>query len=150
MYVVLVLGATASLLPFVYMLMTSLKSYSGVINNTLWPWPPFGTESIQFQNYALAIQAIGFDRQTGTPLLLRYLANSIVVTHGHRARLAVHVGARRVRAGEAECARQEPAVSVRAGRHHGARGRHAGAQSGDDVQPQVVQYVPGADCARSR
>jgi multiple sugar transport system permease protein len=81
-YVVLVLGATASLLPFVYMLMTSLKSYSGVINNTLWPWPPFGTESLQFQNYPQAIQSIGFDRQSGTPLIVRYLANSIVVTIG--------------------------------------------------------------------
>jgi multiple sugar transport system permease protein len=82
MYVVLVLGATASLLPFVYMLMTSLKSYGSIINNTLWPWPPFGADSVQFQNYALAIQAIGFDRQTGTPLLVRYVANSIVVSLG--------------------------------------------------------------------
>jgi multiple sugar transport system permease protein len=81
-YVVLVLGATASLLPFVYMLMTSLKSYSSVINNTLWPWPPFGAETFQFQNYGLAIQAVGFDRQSGTPLLVRYLANSVVVTLG--------------------------------------------------------------------
>jgi multiple sugar transport system permease protein len=82
MYVILVLGAIASLLPFVYMLMTSVKSYSGVINNTFWPWPPFGTEGIQFQNYALAVQAVGFDRQTGTPLVLRYLANSLVVSTG--------------------------------------------------------------------
>jgi multiple sugar transport system permease protein len=81
-YVVLVLGATASLLPFVYMLLTSLKSYGNIVNNTLWPWPPFGTDSVQFQNYALAIQAIGFDRQTGTPLLVRYVANSVVVSLG--------------------------------------------------------------------
>ncbi|HLZ30188.1 MAG TPA: carbohydrate ABC transporter permease [Chloroflexota bacterium] len=81
-YLVLLLGATASLLPFVYMLMTSVKSYSSVVNNTLWPWPPFGAESLQLQNYALAIQAIGFDRQTGTPLLVRYVANSVVVTLG--------------------------------------------------------------------
>src|ERR1700716_2924376 len=81
-YVVLVVGATASLMPFVYMLMTSLKSYSSVVNNTLWPWPPFGAESLQFQNYALAVQAIGFDRGSGTPLLVRYLANSVVVSIG--------------------------------------------------------------------
>jgi multiple sugar transport system permease protein len=81
-YVLLLLGATVSLLPFVYMLMTSVKSYSSVVNNTLWPWPPFGTESIQFQNYALAVQAIGFDRGSGTPLLVRYLANSVVVSIG--------------------------------------------------------------------
>ncbi|MGI9145187.1 MAG: carbohydrate ABC transporter permease [Chloroflexota bacterium] len=81
-YVLLVLGAAVSVLPFVYMLMTSLKSYGSIVNNTIWPWPPFGTESVQFQNYALALQAIGFDRQSGTPLLLRYLANSIVVSLG--------------------------------------------------------------------
>jgi multiple sugar transport system permease protein len=81
-YFVLVLGALASLLPFVYMLMTSLKSYSSIINNTLWPWPPFGTESVQLQNYSLAIQAIGFDRQSGTSLLVRYLANSVFVSAG--------------------------------------------------------------------
>jgi multiple sugar transport system permease protein len=81
-YVVLILGAIASLLPFVYMLMTSVKSYGSIVNNSLWPWPPFGTESVQLQNYTQALQTIGFDRQTGTPLLVRYLANSIVVSTG--------------------------------------------------------------------
>jgi multiple sugar transport system permease protein len=79
---VLSLGAVASLLPFVYMLMTSVKSYGSIVNNSLWPWPPFGTEPVLLQNYAQAIQTIGFDRQTGTPLLVRYLANSIVVSAG--------------------------------------------------------------------
>src|ERR1051326_6698788 len=82
LYIVLWLGALASLLPFVYMLMTSVKGYGSVVNNTLWPWPPFGVESPQVQNYAAAIQAVGLDRQTGTPLLVRYLANSIVVSTG--------------------------------------------------------------------
>jgi multiple sugar transport system permease protein len=81
-YVVLILGAVASLLPFVYMLMTSVKSYGSIVNNSVWPWPPFGTESILLQNYAQAIQTIGVDRQTGTPLLVRYVANSIVVSAG--------------------------------------------------------------------
>jgi multiple sugar transport system permease protein len=79
-YVVLVLGATASLLPFIYMLMTSVKTYSSVINNTLWPWPPFGAEAVQLQNYALAVQALGVDRQSGMSLLVRYFANTLVVT----------------------------------------------------------------------
>ncbi len=82
MYGVLVLGAIASVLPFVYMLLTSLKSYGNIVNNTLWPWPPFGSDPVQLQNYALAVQAVGFDRQTGTPLLLRYAANSVVVSAG--------------------------------------------------------------------
>jgi multiple sugar transport system permease protein len=81
-YVVLLLGAIVSLLPFVYMGMTSLKSLGAVINNNFWPWPPFGTEGLQFQNYPQAIQTIGFDRTAGVPLFVRYLANSIVVTVG--------------------------------------------------------------------
>jgi multiple sugar transport system permease protein len=81
-YAVLWLGAIACLLPFVYMLLTSVKSYGSVVNNTLWPWPPFGTEIPQFQNYGLAIQAVGIDRQTGVPLLVRYVANSVVVSMG--------------------------------------------------------------------
>jgi multiple sugar transport system permease protein len=81
-YVVLVLGATGSLLPFVYMLMTSVKSYGSVVDNNFWPWPPFGAEGLQVQNYGAAIQAIGFDRQLGTWLFVRYLANSVIVTGG--------------------------------------------------------------------
>lgn len=79
-YAVLVVGAAASVLPFVYMVMTSLKTYGAVINNNLWPWPPFGTEPLQWVNYPQAIQAIGFDRQLGTYLLWRYFANSIFVS----------------------------------------------------------------------
>jgi ABC-type glycerol-3-phosphate transport system permease component len=80
MYVVLIVGAVVSLLPFVFMLMTSLKSYGAVINNNFWPWPPLGSEGLQLQNYTAAIQAIGFDRQLGLSLFVRYLANSVIVT----------------------------------------------------------------------
>jgi multiple sugar transport system permease protein len=62
------------------MVMTSLKSYGAVINNNFWPWPPFGSEPLQFGNYPQALQAIGFDRQLGTYLLVRYFANSLLVT----------------------------------------------------------------------
>ena len=79
-YVVLIVGAIASLMPFAYMVMTSLKSYGAVVDNNFWPWPPFGSEPIQWSNYSLALQQIGFDRQTGTPLFVRYLANSVLVT----------------------------------------------------------------------
>jgi ABC-type glycerol-3-phosphate transport system permease component len=81
-YAVLWFGAAVCVLPFLYMVMTSLKSYGSVVNNALWPWWPFGTETFQLQNYAQAIQAIGFDRQTGTWLFFRYLANSVLVTAG--------------------------------------------------------------------
>jgi ABC-type glycerol-3-phosphate transport system permease component len=62
------------------MLMTSLKTYGAIINNSVWPWPPFGTEPLQLQNYPTAIQHIGFDRQLGLPLFVRYLFNSVLVT----------------------------------------------------------------------
>ncbi|MCC6177533.1 MAG: carbohydrate ABC transporter permease [Chloroflexi bacterium] len=78
-YVVLTCAALLALAPFLYMLMTSLKTYGSVINNNLWPWPPFGTEPLQGQNYPDAIQATGRDAQWGTSLFVRYLANSLIV-----------------------------------------------------------------------
>src|SRR5712691_10564610 len=79
-YLVLILGAIASLLPFVYMVMTSFKSYGDVVGNNFWPWPPFGNAAVQVDNYPTALQQIGFDRQIGMPLFVRYLANSVLVT----------------------------------------------------------------------
>jgi multiple sugar transport system permease protein len=81
-YVVLIVGAVVSMLPFVYMVLTAFKSYGDVVNNTQWPWPPFGTEPPQFANIPAAIQAIGFDRQLGAPLFVRYFLNSVLVTTG--------------------------------------------------------------------
>jgi multiple sugar transport system permease protein len=46
----------------------------------MWPWPPFGSEQPQWTNYPTALQAIGFDRQLGTLLFIRYLFNSVLVT----------------------------------------------------------------------
>jgi ABC-type glycerol-3-phosphate transport system permease component len=79
-YAVLIVGAAASVVPFLYMLMTSLKSYGSVINNIFWPWPPFGDELPQVSNYPAAIAAVGWDAQWGVPLFFRYVANSLVVT----------------------------------------------------------------------
>ncbi|MFN0073737.1 MAG: carbohydrate ABC transporter permease [Chloroflexota bacterium] len=78
-YLVLTVAAVASVAPFVYMLMASLKTYGSVIANNLWPWPPLGNEALQFQNYPTAIETIGRDRQWGTWLFVRYLANSLIV-----------------------------------------------------------------------
>lgn len=78
-YAFLTVGAAASLVPFIYMLMTSLKSYGSVINDTFWPWPPFGTEAPQFGNFAEAIRTIGWDNQWHTFLFVRYLLNSLIV-----------------------------------------------------------------------
>src|SRR5712691_2028734 len=81
-YLVLVLGALISVTPFVYMLLTSLKTYGSVIANTLWPWAPLGAEPLQWQNYQLAIIRVGWDQQWGTWLFIRYLANSLIVCGG--------------------------------------------------------------------
>jgi ABC-type glycerol-3-phosphate transport system permease component len=78
-YAVLVIGALLSVLPFVYMIMTSLKTYGSIINNNLWPWFPFGNEGLQFQNYPEAIQDIGFDKDWNMPLLFRYFANTAII-----------------------------------------------------------------------
>jgi ABC-type glycerol-3-phosphate transport system permease component len=78
--IVLIIAALMAVIPFAYMLLTSLKSYASVINNVIWPWPPFGREGFQFGNYAEAIDTIGWDTQWGMYLFFRYLANSLIVS----------------------------------------------------------------------
>jgi len=77
---VLAVGALLAVAPFAYMLLTSLKSFSSVINNIIWPWPPFGGEPFQWGNYPEAIDTIGWDAQWGMYLFFRYLANSLIVS----------------------------------------------------------------------
>ena len=79
LYAILVLGAIISLTPFVYMILTSFKTYGSLINNIFWPWPPFGTEPLAWENYPNAIQQVGWDRTWGTWLFLRYMSNSLIV-----------------------------------------------------------------------
>jgi ABC-type glycerol-3-phosphate transport system permease component len=79
-YAVLIVGAFASLMPFIYMLLTSVKSYGDVINNNFWPWAPFGDSPIMWDNYPDAVQTTGFDKQWQMSLLVRYFLNSIIVT----------------------------------------------------------------------
>lgn len=80
LYAILIAGALASVLPFIYMLMTSLKSYGSLITGSLWPWPPFGAEPPAWENYPAAVRAVGQDRQWGIPLFFRYFANSAIVS----------------------------------------------------------------------
>lgn len=79
-YLVLIAGALISVLPFIYMVLGSVKSYASVIYNRFWPWPPFGDEPVQWHNYSDAIKAIGNDRQLGIPLFFRYAINSTFVS----------------------------------------------------------------------
>ncbi|MCC7367691.1 MAG: carbohydrate ABC transporter permease [Chloroflexi bacterium] len=77
---VIVVAAVLAVVPFLFMVMTALKSYASVINNVIWPWPPLGGEAPQFGNFAEAIQTIGWDSQWQTFLFFRYLANSVIVS----------------------------------------------------------------------
>lgn len=79
-YLVLIVGAIVSVIPFIYMFLTSLKSYGDVINNNFWPWFPFGNQTLQWSNYPEAIYEIGMDRIWGIPLVARYFFNSLIVT----------------------------------------------------------------------
>ena len=83
---VLTIGAIVAVIPFIYMLLSAVKSYGSIINNNFWPWWPLGTEAPQWSNFPDAIQTIGFDKQWGVPLFYRYFANSAIVT------LAIVVG----------------------------------------------------------
>ncbi|MGE3910935.1 MAG: carbohydrate ABC transporter permease [Chloroflexota bacterium] len=78
--VIIVAAAILAVTPFAYMLMTALKTYGSVINNVIWPWPPFGAEPLQFGNFYEAIETIGWDSQWQTFLFFRYLANSLIVS----------------------------------------------------------------------
>ena len=78
--IVLVIAALLAVTPFLYMVMTSFKSYAAVINNVIWPWPPFGNEPLQFGNYPEAIETTSVDPRWGVYLFYRYLANSIIVS----------------------------------------------------------------------
>ncbi len=79
-YVVLTIGAIIAVIPFIYMLLSAVKSYGSIINNNFWPWWPLGTEAPQWSNFPDAIQTIGFDKQWGVPLFYRYFSNSAIVT----------------------------------------------------------------------
>ena len=79
-YVVLTIGAIVALIPFIYMLLSSVKSYGSIINNNFWPWWPLGSEAPQWNNFPDAIETIGFDRQWAVPLFFRYFANSTLMT----------------------------------------------------------------------
>jgi ABC-type glycerol-3-phosphate transport system permease component len=82
MYTILTIGAILSVVPFIYMLMTSLKTYGSLISNNFWPWAPFGNEPLQWGNYAEAVQTIGWDKSWGMFLVFRYALNSIIVAGG--------------------------------------------------------------------
>jgi ABC-type glycerol-3-phosphate transport system permease component len=81
-YAILTVGAVISVIPFIYMLMTSVKTYGSLIANNFWPWAPFGSEPLQWSNYAEAVRAVGWDKSWGMFLVFRYTLNSLIVAGG--------------------------------------------------------------------
>lgn len=79
-YTVLILGALASVMPFIYMVMTAFKSYGSATTNVVWPWAPVGDEPLQWNNFTEAIETSGKDTQWQTFLFIRYFANSVITS----------------------------------------------------------------------
>jgi len=79
-YAVLIVIAIASLSPFIWMVMTSVKDYGDVVSLKVWPWPPLGDSHPNLGNFAEAINTIGVDQETGLPLFVRQILNTALVT----------------------------------------------------------------------
>lgn len=79
-YLVLIVVGVASLIPFLWMVMTSVKDYGDVVSLRLWPWPPLGNSAPRFDNFAEAIRLIGVDQDTGLPMFFRHVLNTALVT----------------------------------------------------------------------
>lgn len=79
-YLILIVVGVASLIPFVWMVLTSIKDYGDVVSLRFWPWPPFGNATPRFDNFAEAIRLIGVDRDTGLPMFFRHVLNTLLVT----------------------------------------------------------------------
>jgi len=79
-YLVLIIVGVASVVPFVWMLLTSVKDYGDVMSLRFWPWPPLGDSAPRFDNFVEAIRLIGIDRDTSLPMFFRHVLNTLLVT----------------------------------------------------------------------
>ncbi|MCL4507226.1 MAG: carbohydrate ABC transporter permease [Chloroflexi bacterium] len=80
LYTILILIAIIALIPFAWMLLTSINDLGDVISLKVWPWPPLGNAAPQWKNYPDAIALIGTDPDTGMPMFFRQLLNTAFVT----------------------------------------------------------------------
>jgi ABC-type glycerol-3-phosphate transport system permease component len=78
-YPILIVIAVISLIPFMHMVLTSVKDYGDVIVGKFWPWPPFGASQPNFGNFASAIRIIGTDDATGLPMFVRQFLNTALM-----------------------------------------------------------------------
>jgi len=96
LYVVLIFVGVVALAPFVWMILSSIKSFGDFsfvdfsslqnIGKSFWPWPPFGDSAPAFSNFADAIERIDrsseYRRLTGIPLFVRQFINTLGVSLG--------------------------------------------------------------------
>ena len=80
LYAILIVIAIIALIPFAWMLLTSINDLGDVISLKVWPWPPLGNAVPQWNNYPDAIALIGTDPDTGMPMFFRQLLNTGFVT----------------------------------------------------------------------
>jgi ABC-type glycerol-3-phosphate transport system permease component len=93
LYLILISAGVFALLPFVWMVLSSFKSFGDFINiefstpynalKSFWPWPPVGDSPFSFGNYPEAIRRIDlsstYKALTGIPLLARQFFNTLFV-----------------------------------------------------------------------
>ncbi|HQY23661.1 MAG TPA: carbohydrate ABC transporter permease [Thermoflexales bacterium] len=94
LYIVLVLVGVIALAPFVWMLLSSIKSFGDFsfvdfsnlknIGKSFWPWPPFGDSAPAFNNFAEAMDRIDrssdYKTLTGIPLFVRQFINTLGIS----------------------------------------------------------------------
>lgn len=94
LYVVLIMVGVIALAPFVWMLLSSIKSFGDFsfvdfsnlknIGKSFWPWPPFGDSAPAFGNFAEAMDRIDrssdYKTLTGIPLFVRQFINTLGIS----------------------------------------------------------------------
>ncbi len=94
LYVVLILVGVIALAPFVWMILSSIKSFGDFsfvdfsnlknIGKSFWPWPPFGDSAPAFGNFAEAMDRIDrssdYKTLTGIPLFARQFINTLGIS----------------------------------------------------------------------
>ncbi|MBP7599926.1 MAG: carbohydrate ABC transporter permease [Thermoflexales bacterium] len=94
LYIVLILVGVIALAPFVWMLLSSIKSFGDFsfvdfsnlknIGKSFWPWPPFGDSAPAFGNFAEAMDRIDrssdYKTLTGIPLFVRQFINTLGIS----------------------------------------------------------------------
>ncbi len=94
LYVVLIVVGVIALAPFVWMILSSIKSFGDFsfvdfsnlknIGKSFWPWPPFGDSTPAFSNFAEAMDRIDrssdYKTLTGIPLFARQFINTLGVS----------------------------------------------------------------------